>query len=46
MIITMKQRRSEHHLVSLYGRDVDALVSVSTEGKHLEEVLQVGILSI
>ena len=46
MTITLMQKRNEHHLVCLYGGDVDALISVSTEGKHLEELSQVGIFSI
>ena len=46
VITPLVQMRNERHLVCLYGRDVDALISVSTQGKHLEEVSQVGVLSI
>ena len=34
------------HLVSLNGGDVDALISVCAEGQHLEEVLQVRVLTV
>jgi len=34
------------HLMCFNGGDVDALIPVSTERQHFEEVLQMGVLSV